>query len=126
MGTDLEPTLLFEMKLIIAGGRDYKLDRRDFDRLDDLQGVTEVVSGGARGVDSSGECWARNRLIPIKMFPADWDLHGKQAGFLRNTEMAEYADALAIFPGGKGSAHMLREAQRCKLRIFDFRSNTLF
>ena len=113
------------MKLIIAGGRDYKLTRQDFDKLDGIQGVTEVVSGCARGVDSAGECWARNRLIPIKQFPADWDRWGKRAGFIRNIEMANYADALAVFPGGNGTAHMFKTARQYGLQIYDFRSNQL-
>jgi len=109
------------MKLIIAGGRNYHLTRKDFDNLDDIENVTEVVSGCAQGVDSAGEGWARNRLIPIKMFPADWNAHGKSAGFLRNTQMALYADALAIFPGGKGSKNMFETAKTLGLKIYDFR-----
>jgi len=114
------------MKLIISGGRDYKLTRRDFDRLDDIQGVTEVVSGCARGVDSAGECWARNRMIPIKQFPADWDQFGKRAGMLRNQEMADYADALAVFRGGRGTANMVHEATTRGLPIYGFRGDALF
>jgi hypothetical protein len=34
--------------------------------------------------------------------------------------MAAYADALALFPGGKGSASMVREAIRAGMQIFDF------
>lgn len=109
------------MKLIIAGGRNYKMMRRDFDRLDDITGVTEVVSGCAQGVDSAGEGWARNRIIPVKRFPADWDVFGKRAGILRNREMANYADAVALFPGGRGTANMFEVAKELGLKIFDFR-----
>lgn len=112
------------MKLIIAGGRQYSLGYRDFDKLDDIEGVTEVVSGGAAGADRSGEGWARNRGIPIRIFPANWSL-GKRAGMLRNREMAEYADAVALFPGGNGTESMAQEAAIRGLRIYDFRGDNL-
>jgi hypothetical protein len=46
------------MKLIIAGGRDYKFTKSDLEKLDSIEGITEVVSGGARGADKCGEIWA--------------------------------------------------------------------
>lgn len=49
--------------------------------------ITEVVSGCAAGPDSMGEDWAIKNKIPIKKFPANWNL-GKHAGFLRNKEMS--------------------------------------
>jgi len=113
------------MILIIAGGRDYELTRQDFDKLDDIQNVTEVVSGCARGVDKCGEVWAEVNKIPVKRFPADWDLYGQVAGFKRNVQMALYADALAVFPGGRGTDHMAKTAKAHGLQIYDFRDNQL-
>jgi hypothetical protein len=113
------------MKLIISGGRDYEMTAYDFYRLEQLlPHVTEVVSGGARGVDSSGELWASASGVPVTRFPADWSL-GKRAGMLRNREMAEYADAVALFPGGKGTENMAHEAAIRGLRIYDFRGDNL-
>lgn len=75
--------------------------------------ITEVVSGGAKGVDSLGEVWAHSMGVPVKVFPADWDKHGKKAGFVRNAEMAEYADALiAVWDGqSRGTYDMIRKAE---------------
>src|SRR5687767_3965572 len=101
------------MKLIIAGGRDYKFSVDDFVVLEKLHRqhqITEVVSGKARGADFYGEVWAYEHQIPIKAFPADWKTHGKAAGPIRNQEMARYADAVALFPGGKGTESMFKEA----------------
>jgi predicted Rossmann-fold nucleotide-binding protein len=50
-------------------------------------------------------------------------MYGKGAGHRRNKQMANYADALAIFPGGRGSANMFEEATKKDLMIFDFRNN---
>lgn len=109
------------MKLIIAGGRDYVFSTEDVKRLDSIPDVTEVVSGGASGADHHGEKWAERKDIPVKKFPADWNKLGNSAGPIRNKQMAQYADAVALFPGGRGTQNMFMNAIRHKLRIFDFR-----
>lgn len=110
------------MKLIIAGGRDYKPTAGDVEFLDLLYKIfkiTEVVSGGASGADAFGEQWAGERCISIKRFPADWEAHGRFAGPIRNAQMAAYADALVAFPGGAGTRNMIKEAKANNLRIID-------
>lgn len=100
------------MKIIIAGGRDFN----DFDLLcqkTDIilsrQSEIEIVSGTANGADKLGERYAQERGYPIKRFPADWSRWGKRAGYFRNEEMAEYADALIVFWDGssRGTKHMI-------------------
>lgn len=108
------------MKLIIAGGRDYQLTLRDIERLDELS-FSEVVSGGCAGVDREGERYAEHCGVLVVIFPADWKTHGKAAGPIRNRQMAEYADAVALFPGGIGTQSMYSEAMKAGIDIFDFR-----
>jgi len=74
--------------------------------------ITEVVCGEAPGVDKMGRYWAEQHKIPIKSFPADWDSDKRMAGFKRNVQMAEYADALiAVWDGwSTGTAHMIATA----------------
>lgn len=113
------------MKVIIAGGRDYRLTKSDFGVLDEFAkgfGVTEVVSGGARGVDSDGEKWAEKNGYTVKRFPADWDAYGSAAGPMRNAAMAAYADALIAFKGGKGTANMVKQARAKGLQVFEVMS----
>ena len=113
------------MKLIIAGGRDYKLVGFDYNRLDILllrYEITEIVSGGARGVDTAGELWAKQNSIPVKRFPANWERYGSYAGPVRNRQMAVYADAVALFPGGAGTRNMYEQAVEHGLTIFDYRN----
>lgn len=115
------------MKLIIAGGRDYQLSDADYGLLDELRlsrfvaPIEEVVSGGASGADECGEAWAKLREIPVRRFPADWKTHGKAAGPVRNKAMAQYADAVALFPGGRGTNSMYQEALNAGIEIYDFR-----
>ena len=96
------------MRVIIAGSRDLH-GPVDLAVTNSAFNVTEVVSGAARGIDKAGEQWAVGSGIPVKQFPADWNKLGKQAGIVRNIEMANYADALiAIWDGkSKGTLHMI-------------------
>lgn len=113
------------MKLVIAGGRDRSLSPADMESLRSIHAkhrITEVVSGGASGVDSCGESWAASNGIPVRRFPALWSLHGRAAGPIRNRTMAQYADAVAVFPGGSGTRSMKAEAVRAGCMVFDFTS----
>lgn len=98
------------MKVIIAGSRGIT-DGRLIERAIIESGfdITEIVSGTARGVDQLGETWAIMAGRTIKRFPANWDKYGKSAGYKRNQQMAEYADALiAIWDGqSRGTKHMI-------------------
>lgn len=107
------------MKLItiIAGGRYYRVTEEDEAWLDTLP-ICEVVSGGASGADAGGEEWARKRGLPVKLFHADWRTHKMAAGPIRNRQMAQYAEALVLFPGGRGTASMQQEARKNGLKIF--------
>ena len=113
-------------KVIVAGPRDFTDSTIIFSALDYyLQNIPadqlEIVSGGATGVDSLGEAWAKNHTVKCTVFPADWQTHGKAAGPIRNKQMAEYADALIAFvpKAGvtKGTANMISQADTCELRL---------
>ncbi len=109
------------MKVIIAGSRtitEYThvilaIKRSGFE-------VTQVVCGGAAGVDNNGHRWAVERNIPIKLFMPDWLKYGKSAGPKRNAQMAEYGDALiAIWDGkSRGTKNMIDEATKRNLKVY--------
>jgi len=111
------------MKTIIAGSRDIiglqGLNEVEQAIADSGFDVTEVVCGGARGVDELGLIWGTNNDIPVKKFPANWKEFGKSAGPQRNIEMARYADALiAVWDGkSRGSAHMIKVAKMQGLKV---------
>ena len=83
------------MKVIVAGGRDfknYKLLKCTLDNFQQEYGnITEVVSGTAKGVDKLGEQYANENNIHIKRFVPDWEGLGKKAGHVRNRQMGDYA-----------------------------------
>lgn len=124
------------MRIIIAGSRsfdNYELlenkcnkilfqlfQESQFNHFDEI----EIISGTARGADQLGEKFATEYNFKLKKFPANWDLYGKQAGYLRNIQMAEYAKedngVLIAFHNGesKGTQHMINIAKEHGLRIF--------
>ena len=109
------------MKIIIAGSRnfnDYNLLKSSCDNLLTQFTNIEIVSGTARGADKLGERYAREKGYSIKQFPANWNL-GKSAGYIRNAEMAQYADMLIAFWDGtsKGTKHMIDLANKRSLRV---------
>lgn len=115
------------MKTIIAGGKNYYFNYKDIEILDNLKHtISEVVSGGAKGADSEGEKWAIANNIPLKVFKADWSKYGRAAGPIRNKQMAEYADAVILFPGGSGTDNMYANAVKAGLKIYDYRSKNNF
>lgn len=105
------------MKLIIAGSRDLSPTVTDLEYLFNIiiggvdnKRFKEIVSGCAKGVDTSGELLAKKYQIPIKKFKADWDKYGKAAGPIRNKMMADYADMAIILINdlSKGSLNMIQ------------------
>lgn len=116
------------MKIIVAGSRTfggwdkYKrkyTNQRHITMLNDRLDLASsrraehgdqvvVISGTARGADDLGELWAQSRGAQVIRKPADWDRYGRSAGYRRNEEMAEIADACIIFWDGtsRGSMHM--------------------
>ncbi len=85
------------MKLAILGSRGLRAKNID-DYVTD--GVTEVVSGGARGVDRDAADWARERGIRLTEFLPEYARYGKAAPLKRNELIAEYADEALVFWDG--------------------------
>ena len=108
------------MRTIIAGTRTF-VDHLEILKAIENSGfeITEVICGGAHGVDTLGESWAHMKGIPIKMFLPDWKQHGKAAGPIRNSTMADNADALILVWDGasRGSSDMLTKATAKGLKI---------
>lgn len=108
------------MKTIIAGSRNCS-DMRELEIAirDCGWRPSSVVSGTAIGADRLGEVWAIRNAVPLERCPANWDAHGKRAGYLRNALMASMADALiALWDGeSRGTQHMINLARRSGLRV---------
>jgi hypothetical protein len=110
--------------LIIAGSREgvrYATVREFFLEWVQKRGCPgTIIHGGARGVDAYAERLAAEFQIPIEVFPADWEKHGKKAGPIRNRQMAKHGTAaLIIHTGSPGSKSMVREAVEAGLHVHE-------
>lgn len=113
------------MKIIIAGSRDFSNYELLRDRLDYLlknasdEDEITIISGGARGADQLGERYAKEKGYKIIKKPANWNKHGKSAGYKRNEEMAKIADACVCFWDGesRGTKHMIDLSKKYKLKL---------
>ena len=102
-------------KVIIAGSRgfsNYKLLKEHCNKyLREKRRTCNIiiVSGHARGADTLGERYAQDEGFALEVYPAQWKKLGKQAGYRRNEQMAEVADALIAFWDGesRGTKHMI-------------------
>ena len=112
------------MIVIIAGSRNLKPSLEDIDAAVAASsfGPTEIVTGGAPGVDTRAFDWAWARGIPVRTFVADWKTYGRAAGPIRNAKMAEYAEALIAFPGGRGTKNMIETAYSHGLAVYEVSS----
>jgi hypothetical protein len=110
------------VRVLVTGGRTFNDRNWLWAGLDllhrEVRPITEIIEGGATGADVRAGEWARARGIPCTVMPAQWELHGRSAGIIRNIEMAELKpDLVLVCPGGKGTAHMQETAQKRGLKI---------
>lgn len=109
------------MRVIIAGSREI------LNYVDLLEAISEsnfeittVISGGAAGVDSLGEKWAKDNGTTLEVYPAEWAKYGKRAGPVRNQRMAEAGDALIavmLRKGTRGTLDMIEKASGMGLKV---------
>ena len=103
-------------RVLVCGGRRYADDRhvnRVLDEIDSERGPITIIEGGAHGADELAYRWARSRKRPHIQVVAEWSQHGRAAGPIRNQRMLEEhrPDLVVAFPGGVGTADMVRRAQ---------------
>lgn len=95
----------------IVGSRffdQYELMKEKMNTLVDTHGPpTHIVSGGAKGADLLAERWAKENGYHMIVHPADWNKHGRRAGYLRNVKIVEDADRVVAFPSKTGRGTQL-------------------
>ena len=66
-------------------------------------GISRIVSGGAPGADTLAALYAEQRGLPLTVFPADWQRHGRAAGMLRNSQIVAAATMVLAFWDGESA-----------------------
>lgn len=107
-------------RTLVCGGRNYSDRERVYHFLDHLSPKT-VIEGAATGADTMAGDWAREHNVECLEFKADWDMHGKSAGPIRNQQMIDEGKPTLVvaFPGGKGTADMLARARKHNIPIIE-------
>jgi hypothetical protein len=110
-------------RILVCGGRNYTDRERVFavlDRFHKEVPIGTLIHGAASGADTlAGEWAAAHPSVAVRAFPARWVSEGRIAGTLRNARMLREADPHAViaFPGGAGTADMVRRAMKAGVRV---------
>ena len=115
------------MKIGIIGTRNF-YDYKKFCNLlkqceIDWSGVTGIVSGGARGIDTYAKRFANEMNIPMQEFLPEYSRYGKVAPLVRNTAIVEFSDRIIAFraEGSRGTQDAINKAisMNKKIEIID-------
>lgn len=100
------------MKIAVIGSRTVTVDNL----TPYLSEATEIVSGGANGVDTGAADYARKNKIPLTVFLPEYQRYGRAAPLVRNQKIVDYADKILAFWDGKskGTQFVIRYAQKTK------------
>lgn len=90
------------MILAVVGSRKWLMPSVVAKVLDECrtnEGMEEIVTGGAAGVDSFAEAWAKLHLVPCTVLRPDWSI-GRRGAAIRNAEIVKRCDRLVAFWDG--------------------------
>lgn len=84
-------------------------------------GIGCLIEGGALGADRLAQDWANGTGIPVETYEADWENQGSFAGPARNARMLAEGrpDLVIAFPGGRGTADMMRKARKAGVEVIE-------
>jgi len=63
--------------------------------------TTELISGGAKGIDSDAREYSQKTRIPLTEFLPDYQKFGRSAPLKRNLQIIAYADYVIAFWDGQ-------------------------
>lgn len=104
------------MKLAVVGSRTFD-DFGFMKQILEYHSCTQIISGGAKGADTLAKQYAAEKGISMKEFPANWNTHGKSAGYIRNKQIVDACDEVVAFwnkksPGTKHSIDLAKDANK--------------
>lgn len=109
-------------RILVCGGRsfdDHVAVETVLDALVTARGDLVIIQGGADGADRLARRWAEYHRHEYLNYPADWKMHGAAAGPMRNQRMIDHGhpDLVIAFPGGDGTADMVKRARRAGIEV---------
>ena len=107
------------MKVAVVGSRNLTINN-----LGDYlpKDTTEIVSGGARGIDRCAREYAKSHNIKLTEFLPEYDQYGRSAPLRRNITIIEYADLVLAFWDGssRGTKYVIDNCKRLGIPIKAF------
>lgn len=99
------------MKVAIIGSRNLTVNNLQKYLPND---TTEIVSGGAKGIDSCAKSYALANGIKLTEFLPEYNKYGRGAPLKRNLQIIQYADLVIAFWDGKsrGTEYVIKN---CKI-----------
>ncbi len=104
------------MKVAVVGSRNLQInDLNQYLPKD----VTEIVSGGAKGIDTSARDYAQTHNIRLTEFLPEYQKYGRAAPLHRNIQIIEYADLVLAFWDGqsKGTKFVIDQCRQRDIPI---------
>ena len=89
------------MKIGVVGSRDFDDYKKLEKELNKIEGITEIVSGGAKGADTLAREFAEKNDIKLTEFKPDYEQYGRGAPIRRNKKIVEYSDQIIAFWDGE-------------------------
>ena len=85
-------------RIAVVGSRQFKNYSQLCDYLDSIiKWGDSLVSGGAIGVDSMAQRYAKERGLTIRIIYPDYTHYGRGGAFVRNKEIVEQSDRIVAF-----------------------------
>lgn len=110
------------MKVAVVGSRNItEIDLKFYLPYD----TTEIISGGAKGVDTVALEYAKKYAIKLTLFFPDYKRFGRSAPLKRNLQIIDYADIVIAFWDGKsrGTKYIIENCEKtqkeCQVHIID-------
>ena len=104
------------MKVAIIGSRSLEVKNLGKYMPND---VTEIVSGGAKGIDKCAEDYAKTHGIKLTVFLPEYEKYGKAAPLKRNLQIIDYCDLVIAFWEGKskGTKYVIDNCKKKNKKI---------
>lgn len=104
------------MKVAIVGSRKLKIENLEKYLPD---GITEIVSGGAKGIDTCAKEYAEKNGIKLKEFLPEYKRYGRSAPLKRNLQIITYADEVIAFWDGvsRGTYFVIENCKKQNKKI---------
>ena len=104
------------MKVGVIGSRGLTVDNLEQYLPED---TTEIVSGGAKGIDTCAREYALSHDIKLTEFLPEYSRYGRGAPLKRNLKIIEYADVIIAFwdRQTKGTKNVIENCKKLNVKV---------